>query len=45
MKGEVDKTLQQYYKYMDTFDEPDLPGTGKVPLMDPKVEGTQIGSV
>lgn len=45
MKGEVDKTLSQYYKYMDTFDEPDLSGTGKVPLVEPKPESTQIGSV
>lgn len=45
MKGEVDKTLSQYYKYMDTFEEPDLANAGKIPLVEPKPESTQIGSV
>lgn len=45
MKGEVDKTLSQYYKYMDTFEDPDSSAVGKVPLMEPKMENNQIGSV
>jgi hypothetical protein len=37
MKGEVEKTLSQYYRYMDTFEEPDPSATGKVPLVEPKL--------
>lgn len=33
MKSEVDKTLSQYYRYMDTLEEPDPSAQGKVPLM------------
>lgn len=34
MKGEVDKTLTQYYRYMDTFEEPDPYAVGKVALVE-----------
>lgn len=33
MKGEVDKTLSQYYRYMETLEEPDA-STGRVPLVE-----------
>ena len=36
MRGEVDKTLSQYYRYMETLEEPDA-STGKVPLMEEKI--------
>ena len=42
MKGEVNRTLQQYYRYMETFEEDD-PSVPK-PLV-PKVENNQIGSI
>ena len=45
MKGEVDKTLQQYYKYMETFEDD---GSLKKPLeeiKEPKVDTNQIGSI
>lgn len=33
MKDEVDKTLNQYYRYMETLEEPDASAVGKVPLV------------
>lgn len=44
MRGEVDKTLNQYYKYMEALEEAD-PAVGRVPVVEPKFETTQIGSV
>ena len=45
MRGEVDKTLSQYYRYMETLEEPDGGEGGKVPLVEAKIKSNQIGSV
>ena len=46
MKGDVDRTLQQYYRYMETFEEDD-PNVPKplVPKEEKSIETNQIGSV
>ena len=45
MKGDVDKTLQQYYRYMETFEEDDPNARQPLDSVNEKKEENQIGSI